>query len=83
MTKHLKMGLKIILILGFLLSIQSVFAKPAKSNKKAKKFLRNTDYSITDISMKCGFYSVSHFSSCFMSAVNLSPTEYQTLFNSK
>ncbi|HPY95629.1 MAG TPA: peptidyl-prolyl cis-trans isomerase [Candidatus Cloacimonadota bacterium] len=37
MTKHLKMGLKIILILGFLLSIQSVFAKPAKSNKKAKK----------------------------------------------
>lgn len=50
---------------------------------KAKKFLRNTDYSITDISMKCGFYSVSHFSSCFMSAVNLSPTEYQTLFNSK
>ena len=51
--------------------------------KKAKKFLRNTDYSITDVSMKCGFYSVSHFSSCFMNAINLSPTEYQNLFNNK
>lgn len=51
--------------------------------KKAKKFLRNTDFSITDVSMKCGFYSVSHFSSCFMNSVNLSPTEYQNLFNIK
>lgn len=50
---------------------------------KAKKFLRNTNLSITDVSMKCGFYSVSHFSSCFMNAVNLSPTEYQNLFNPK
>lgn len=51
--------------------------------RKAKKFLRNTNLSITDISLKCGFYSASHFSSCFMSSVNLSPTEYQNLFNSK
>lgn len=51
--------------------------------KKAKKFLRNTDFSITDVSMKCGFYSVSHFSSCFMNSVSLSPTEYQNLFNIK
>ncbi|WP_294406068.1 helix-turn-helix transcriptional regulator [uncultured Clostridium sp.] len=50
---------------------------------KAKKFLRNTDFSITDVSMKCGFYSVSHFSSRFMNAVNLSPTEYQNLFHTK
>ena len=49
--------------------------------RKAKKFLRNTDLSITEISMKCGFYSVSHFSSCFMNIVKLSPTEYQNIFN--
>lgn len=51
--------------------------------KKAKKFLRNTELSITDISMKCGFYSVSHFSSCFTNVVNISPTDYQKLFNNK
>lgn len=51
--------------------------------KKAKKFLRNTEFSITDISMKCGFYSVSHFSSCFTNMVSISPTEYQNLFNVK
>lgn len=51
--------------------------------KKAKKFLRNTDLSITEVSMKCGFYSVSHFSSCFTNIVKLSPTEYQNLFNNE
>lgn len=48
---------------------------------KAKKFLRNTHLSITDISMECGFYSISHFSSCFMACLNISPTEYRNIFS--
>lgn len=51
--------------------------------QKAKKYLRDTNLSITEVSLKCGFYSISHFSSCFMNIVSLSPTEYQNIFNNK
>lgn len=49
--------------------------------KKAKKFLREKTNTITEISMSCGFYSLSHFSSCFMKQFGMSPSEYQNLFN--
>lgn len=49
--------------------------------KKAKKFLREKTNTITEISMNCGFYSISHFSSCFMKQLGMSPSDYQNLFN--
>jgi AraC-like DNA-binding protein len=49
--------------------------------KKAKKFLREKTNTITEISMNCGFYSISHFSSCFMKQFGMSPSDYQNLFN--
>lgn len=49
--------------------------------KKAKKFLRESNFSITDISLKCGFYSASHFSSCFMKQLGITPSEYKKIFN--
>lgn len=50
--------------------------------KKAKKFLRARNLTITEISMRCGFYSLSHFSSCFMKQLGMSPSDYENLFNS-
>lgn len=49
--------------------------------KKAKKFLRARNLTITEISMKCGFYSISHFSSCFMKQLGMPPSDYENLFN--
>lgn len=49
--------------------------------KKAKKFLREKTNTITEISINCGFYSISHFSSCFMKQLGMSPSDYQSLFN--
>ncbi len=49
--------------------------------KKAKKFLRETNYTITDIAIRCGFYSASHFSSCFMKQLGITPSDYKKLFD--
>lgn len=49
--------------------------------KKAKKYLRETNYIITDIALKCGFYSASHFSSCFMKQLGTTPSDYKKLFD--
>ena len=49
--------------------------------KKAKKFLREKTNTITEISINCGFYSISHFSSCFMKQFGMSPSDYQSIFN--
>ena len=49
--------------------------------KKAKKFLREKTNTITEISINCGFYGISHFSSCFMKQLGMSPSDYQNLFN--
>ena len=51
--------------------------------QKSKKFLREMNNSISDIALKCGFYSLSHFSSCFYKQFNLSPSEYQKIFNNR
>lgn len=45
--------------------------------EKAKKMLRASDYSITEISMLCGFSSHSHFTSTFKKKAGISPTEYR------
>lgn len=45
--------------------------------EKAKKMLKGNDYSITEVSMMCGFSSHSHFTSTFKKKAGLSPTEYR------
>lgn len=45
--------------------------------EKAKKMLKSSDYSITEISMLCGFSSHSHFTSTFRKKIGISPTEYR------
>ncbi|MGI5997219.1 MAG: helix-turn-helix domain-containing protein [Lutispora sp.] len=45
--------------------------------EKAKKMLKGKDYSITEISMMCGFSSHSHFTTIFKKKTGLSPTEYR------
>lgn len=49
--------------------------------KKAKRLLRERNINITEISLKCGFYSLSHFSSCFTKQFGISPSDYQSYFN--
>ncbi|MGI6586588.1 MAG: helix-turn-helix domain-containing protein [Lutisporaceae bacterium] len=44
--------------------------------EKAKKMLKSNEYTITEISMMCGFSS-SHFTSTFKKRVGISPTEYK------
>jgi transcriptional regulator GlxA family with amidase domain len=45
--------------------------------EKAKKMLKASEYSITEISMLCGFSSHSHFTSTFKKKAGISPTEYR------
>lgn len=45
--------------------------------EKAKKMLKMKNYSITEISMLCGFSSHSHFTSTFRKKTGMSPTEYR------
>ena len=43
----------------------------------AKQMLKNTDSSITDIYIQCGFESPSYFSKIFKQSVGMTPTEYR------
>ena len=45
--------------------------------EKAKKMLKAKDYTITEISMMCGFSSHSHFTTVFKKKTGLSPAEYR------
>ena len=48
--------------------------------QKAKKLLRRRDIPVTEIAMRCGFGSSSHFSSSFSRLQNVTPTEYQEAY---
>lgn len=48
--------------------------------EKAKKMLESNIYTITEISMLCGFSSHSHFTSTFKKKTGLSPTDYKKDF---
>ena len=45
--------------------------------EKAKIMLKAKDYTITEISMICGFSSHSHFTYTFRKRTGLSPSEYR------
>ena len=48
--------------------------------EKSKKLLRRKELPITEIAMRCGFGSSSHFSSSFSRLLNLSPSEYRNSY---
>ncbi len=48
---------------------------------KAKKLLRAGTMNITEISLHCGFNSISHFSSSFTRHEGIAPSEYQSPYS--
>ncbi|NLN49437.1 MAG: helix-turn-helix transcriptional regulator [Clostridiales bacterium] len=45
--------------------------------EKSKKMIKANEYTITEISLICGFSSHSHFTTTFTKKVGMSPTEYK------
>lgn len=48
--------------------------------ERSKIFLRRKNISVTDIAEMCGFNSASHFSSCFMKCMGITPSMYQATY---
>lgn len=48
--------------------------------KMAKLMLKRMDIPITEVALNCGFGNTSHFSSCFIKKVKVSPREYRNLW---
>lgn len=48
--------------------------------RKAKIMLDDPSRSVTDVALACGFYDASHFSSCFLKHVGISPKKFADLF---
>ncbi len=48
--------------------------------EKSKKLLRRKEIPITEIAMRCGFGSSSHFSSSFSRLFNITPSEYRSFY---
>lgn len=48
--------------------------------KKARKLLRSSPKTITEIAQDCGFASTAHFSTAFKKHTTLSPRDYQQLY---
>lgn len=44
---------------------------------KARLMLMRKDISVTDISLRCGFNSNSHFATCFKNLIGMSPSDYR------
>lgn len=49
--------------------------------EKARKLLRAGNMNVTEVSMNCGFNSISHFSSSFTKHLGLTPSEYQNTYS--
>ncbi len=47
---------------------------------KAKKLLRSSEQSITEIAQRCGFSSAAHLSSSFKKRCGVTPSEYRLLY---
>ncbi len=48
--------------------------------QKSKKLLRRKEIPITEVAMRCGFGSSSHFSSSFSRILNITPSEYRNSY---
>lgn len=48
--------------------------------ERAKTLLRRKNIAITDIALRCGFSSNSHFTACFVKNTNTTPSEYQSKY---
>ncbi|MBN1892459.1 MAG: helix-turn-helix transcriptional regulator [Clostridiales bacterium] len=48
--------------------------------ERAKLLLRRHEISMTEIALRCGFSSGTHFSSCFAKNEGISPTDYQAKY---
>lgn len=48
--------------------------------EKSKKLLRRKEIPITEIAMRCGFASSSHFSSSFSKLFHITPSEYRSSY---
>jgi AraC family transcriptional regulator len=48
--------------------------------EKSKKLLRRKEIPITEIAMRCGFNSSSHFSSSFSRLFHITPSEYRNSY---
>lgn len=48
--------------------------------ERAKLLLRRHEISMTEIALRCGFSSGTHFSSCFAKNEGMSPTDYQAKY---
>lgn len=49
--------------------------------KKARDMMRNTNKTMTEIALACGFGSSAYFSSCFMEQYQMTPTAYRLNFH--
>ena len=47
--------------------------------KKSQEYLKNTNMSVTDISAKCGFESITHFGRTFKAIAGCSPLQYRKM----
>lgn len=48
--------------------------------ERSKVFLKRKNVSVLDVAMMCGFNSSSHFSSCFIKCVGVTPSMYQDMY---
>lgn len=49
--------------------------------QKSKKLLRRKEIPITEVAMRCGFSSSSHFASSFSKMLSVTPTEYRNSYS--
>ena len=47
--------------------------------KKAKEFLKNTDFDITDIATFTGYNDASYFTQIFRKSCGMTPSEYRSM----
>lgn len=45
----------------------------------AKRLLKNSEQPVSEISQRCGFHSIAHFSKAFKAVCGVSPTQYRRM----
>lgn len=55
----------------------------SRRNARARTMLTDTDFSATEIAMRCGFANASHLTTTFKQELGLTPTDYRAALQSK